>query len=79
MKIVYVKWRDAHYKEDIDLDRRIVDGAYIIETVGFEIEGLKDELTIVMEIHVGKDRVKYRVAIPKKYIIEMRELKWGRK
>jgi len=83
MKMIYVKWRDAHHSNSKWSRGEILDdwnNPYILETMGWLIEtNLKDEIALAMEsINSGKS---FRVitGIPKKYIIEMKELKWGKK
>ena len=76
MKIVYVKWRDAHCSNDDWTDGDFIDHWHdtIFETVGFLIETpLKNEITIAQTIKYDGRKSKIW-GIPKKYIIEMKEL-----
>jgi hypothetical protein len=79
MKIVYVKWRDAqhssNYWDEGELLTKWGPG-YIAETIGFLLKtNSEDEVVVAHEHTALQGRFKHITGIPKRYIIEMYELR----
>lgn len=77
MKIVYIKWRDAHYSNDNWTERELkyMWEKCIFETVGFLCEStIEDEVVICQSINSDGRKEPKIWGIPKIFIIEMKEL-----
>ena len=78
-KLVYVKWDDASTRSGwADLDDHDLE-PWEVETVGYLIKKNRRHIGVVSSLTVNEEKGSSYTTIPRKMILEMRDLKKARK